>query len=107
MATVKVMLDPTMRPAVTLDPDPLDIDCHGETIHWVPADSTSTFTFVALVFNKENPFCNVVVTQKEITARDSNQCRQDHNYHIWVTDNGKYYSSEGGLTGGGPTIRNN
>jgi hypothetical protein len=110
MATVKVTLDPTKTPPVSLVPNTLDIDCHGETVHWVPADQTSTFTFVALVFEDDNPFCNVVVKQnpREITARDINQSGRSYLYRIWVRLNTNFYSSDGGTTiAGGPTIRNN
>jgi hypothetical protein len=108
MATVTVTLDITAQPPVTMTPPQLDIDSGAETIHWTPARG-STFTFAALVFNDRNPFCNVVVTDTEITARDSNQAKEEHPYNVLVKANGTYYSSAIGITGGGngPTIRNN
>lgn len=110
MAIVKVAFDPNRKPPVTVDQDPLDIDTTGiEIIHWKPDPNTpNQFTFVALVFNQPNPFCGVVVSDNEITARDNTKGPEAHKYIIWVTDgNGKYYSSQGGIGGGGPTIRNN
>jgi hypothetical protein len=111
MAIVYVSFDPTAKPPVTVDPDPLDIDTTGtEIIHWRPAANTpKQFTFIALVFTDPNPFCGVVVNPKEITARDNTKGPDRHNYIIWVTDGGgNYYSSVGKIgEGGGPTIRNN
>ena len=106
MATVTVTLNIGARPPVTVFPVQLDIDSGIETIHWTPV-AGSMFTFAALVFTDRNTFCNVVVTPAEITARDNNQGREDHSYIVLVKANGTYYSSEGGITGGGPTIRNN
>jgi hypothetical protein len=107
MAKVVVTLDINSKPAVTLDPLILDIDVAGvETIHWVPALG-STFSFVALIFRGKNPFFNTVVSNTEITSRDTNQACEEHPYIILVESGGRYYSSEGITHGGGPTIRNN
>lgn len=106
MASVTVTLNIAATPPVSLSPKALEIDCSGETIHWKPATG-STFAFVALVFSDQNPFYGVVVGDSEITARDSNQAKKEYNYRVLVQYSGKFYSSDGGVMTGGPTIRNN
>jgi hypothetical protein len=103
--TVTVTLDNSVPPNFAFSPDPV-VDPGKATISWV--QGSSNFDFAALAFDHPNPFQNVVVSATGITAVDDNQRPEKHKYSVLVKVNHVYYSSEGGLTGGGgPTIRNN
>jgi len=103
--TVTVTLDNSVPPNFSFSPDPV-VDHGKATISWV--QGSANFEFAALAFDHLNPFQNVVVTDREITAVDDNQVREDHKYSVLVKVNHVYYSSLGGGMGaGGPTIRNN
>jgi hypothetical protein len=106
---VTVTLKPGAKPPVTMKPDPVDVYHSGDTVEWVP-HANSKFIFVALIFEDENPFSDVVVQTTRITALDNYQSADKYQYRILVKDEqGNYYSSDAGIetADGGPTIRNN
>ncbi|RDI97580.1 hypothetical protein DVT68_14890 [Dyella solisilvae] len=112
--TIKVYLDTTQTPPVTVNPEIHNVNHGNETITWVPGDNQS-FAFSGLTipagnYTPPNPFGTPVVTDGEITVTDSNGSSATYLYIISVTSGGQTYSSNAVGIGGGagnPSIKNN
>jgi hypothetical protein len=103
--TVTLKISPDSKKAlVTLDPLILELD-EGDIIYWNRGNGLD-FTFIALVFKKENPFANTIVSPKQIVTDDEYDVPDEFPYTIYVKANGTYYSSDDGIMAPGPTIRN-
>jgi hypothetical protein len=107
MANVTVTFNPNGKIKFSFAPNPVPVNPGKETIKWTRAGAN--FTFAALAFDHPNPFSNIIVHDKEITADDVNNATEDHVYFVLVNANGTYYNSKDDPTihTGGATIRNN
>jgi len=111
---IKVSLDTSLDPPVTVDPTTEKVDHGYQTITWVPAPNQPPFTFHDVQFLiKPNPFSRPTITTNPVkmTVTENNTSSADHPYIIYVKLNGTIYNSKpkkGGTGGGGtPVIHNN
>jgi hypothetical protein len=111
MGSIKVSLNTSASPAVTLDPVKHEVTAGNDTIKWKesPTSPTKGFTFTSLTF-VGNPTCfeDLDVGATEISVDDDNTGPNEYPYTIVVTYNGQQYSSSGQIGGnpGDPTINN-
>jgi hypothetical protein len=104
---VKVTVDTNGSPTkIEYFPKEILIKHGKETIEWTQAEGSADFAFAALAFDHPNPFSDVVVNDRMITALDDNHATEDHRYAVLIRIDKKYYSSKSGLANGGPIIRN-
>ena len=112
MGSIKVSLNTSVTPALTVDPVKHEVNARNDTIKWKesPTSPTKGFTFTSLTFSG-NPTCfeDLDVGATEISVDDDNTGPNEYPYTIVVSYNGQQYSSAGariGGTGGDPSIKN-
>lgn len=112
--TVKVSLDTTKNPPVTVKPSPENVNRGNQTITWVPEANQPPFAFNDVQFlTTPNPFSAPTITNgpAKMTVTENNTATADFPYTISVILNGKVYSSagsqKGGVGNGTPVIHNN
>lgn len=114
MPQVKVSLNTTATPPVTLDPNRCPVNRGKDSIRWVE-DSQSPdkgFTFYSLTGLPDPPFDTPTKNQNqtEMSVGDDDTGPSEYPYTIVVSYDGAQYSSAGAKIGGnpgGPTIKNN
>lgn len=113
--TIKVSLNPTADPPVTVSPTVENVNQGNQTITWVPAQGQPAFTFVGVAFlTGQNQFSNLANStspvQMSVTENNDNS-GADFPYVIMVNLNGVDYCSvkqdETTGNGGTPIIHNN
>jgi hypothetical protein len=107
--TIKVSLDTSANPPVTVDPDCHNVNQGNETIIWVRAANQVDFDFSSLTI-PDPPFGVPSIADSEISVTDQNDTPETYSYTISVTYGGNTYTSTkiGPAAGSGnPTIKNN
>jgi hypothetical protein len=122
--TIKVSLDTSAHPPVSVHPSDVDLKNKGtHKVVWNPADGTAEFTFYSLRIDgttypnptaggspgKNSPLSDINVSDKKITLKDKVDGRIDFPYELVVLSGGKTYSSgevRPSADGGTPRIRN-
>lgn len=112
MPQVKVSLNTTATPPVTLDPNTCPVNLGKDSVRWVQNSQSPIkgFTFYSLTGLPDPPFDTPTKNQNqtEISIGDDNTSPGEYPYTIVVSYNGAQYSSAASITGnGGPTIKNN
>lgn len=104
MPQVKVSLNITASPPVTLNPNNCPVNPGNDTIRWVedPQSPTKGFTFSSLTGLPDPPFDNLTKTATEISVDDDNTAAAEYPYTIAVSYNNTLYSSAGAKIGGNP-----
>lgn len=111
--SIKVSLNTTADPAVTVNPTTENINEGNQTIDWVPASQQPDFTFVGVAFLGENPFNAPVIGPGQMSVTEfNNNSGSDYPYVIMVNLDGIDYcsvpsSDAEGTPGGTPVIHNN
>lgn len=124
MHTIKVSLDTSADPPVSLDRWELDLKSKGtHKVVWKPADGTTEFTFYSLRIDgktylnptaggspgNNGPLSDINVADKKMTLKDKVDGTIEFPYVLVVQAGGNTYSTEKAsphLEGGVPKIRN-
>jgi phosphoribulokinase len=111
--TIKVSLNISVTPPVTVNPTKETVNNGNQTVVWVPAANQPSFTFVGVTFSTNpNPFSAPTITTSpvQMSVTDSNtKSGVDYPYMITVNSNGiNYNSATLGIGGndGDPMIHN-
>lgn len=112
--SIKVSLNTTSNPPVTVDPEVENVNNGNQTITWVPAQNQPDFTFVGVAFlTQPNPFAGPAFSSnaQQMTVSDDNSTPGTFPYIIMVNSEGIDYCSAAasGIIGNGgtPKIKNN
>ncbi|MGH8042601.1 MAG: hypothetical protein ACREPN_11210 [Rudaea sp.] len=112
--TIKVSLDTSATPPVTVNPTKEHVNNGNQTVIWVPAANQPAFAFVGVTFSTNpNPFSAPTISSNPVqmsVTENNTQSGVDYPYTITVSYNGTNYNSgtQGIRAGGGsPIIHNN
>lgn len=113
--SIKVYLNITADPAVTVNPTTENVNEGNQTVEWVPAAQQPDFTFVGVAFpGSSSLFTTPVISPGQMSVTEfNNNSGDDYPYVIMVNLDGIDYCSvpssviTGGGGGGTPIIHNN
>ena len=112
--SIKVYLDTSANPPVTVSPTTENVNSGNQTITWKPAANQPAFTFVGVTWwTTPNPFSAPTITTNPVemsVTEDNTNSGVDYKYTIEVSYLNQTYCSQQQspiANGGTPKIHNN